>query len=217
VVTRFLPAPVRGHPAEGFSNRRLRGIQRERALEVTARLFSALETQLGQAEEIQGIATAHPYLGIESLTGSKEAWFFNGYESQAEQKQVVADYAKNAPLLEALQTSGRRKASLTGKSVEVFATYRKDSSRGVPWRPGQGRFLVITVSKSRARLKGTVFEAPDGTRFIVTPFQSLHQAEATAAADSRIFAVRLSWSYPAEDWIAADPPFWRPSATPHGR
>jgi len=36
----------------------------------------------------------HPYLGIESLTGSREVWFFNGYESSAERKHVVDDYAK---------------------------------------------------------------------------------------------------------------------------
>src|SRR5712692_8443820 len=98
----------------------------------------------------------HPYLGIESLFGPKEVWFFNGYKSPAERGQVAADYAKNAPLLAALETNSKRKASLSGKSVEVFAEYRKDLSRSPPWILGQGRFLVIRVTRSDARIDGTV-------------------------------------------------------------
>ena len=155
----------------------------------------------------------HPYLGIESLTGSKEVWFFNGYESWAEQKQVVDDYAKNATLMAALGKNSRRKASLTGEPVNAFANYRKDLSRGVPWILGQGRFLVITVIKSNPRIEGTVFEAADGTRFIVMPVQTRSEADAAAAVagpESRVFAVRPSWSFPTKEWIAADSAFWRP-------
>jgi hypothetical protein len=153
----------------------------------------------------------HPYLGIESLTGSKEVWFFNGYESPAEQKRVIHDYAKNAPLLAALEKSGKRKVSLTGKRAELLATYRKDLSHGGPWILGQGRFLVITVTRSHPRIAGSVFEAADGTRFIVLPVQTRSEAEAAAAAagpETRVFAVRPSWSYPAAEWIAADPELW---------
>jgi len=153
----------------------------------------------------------HPYLGIESLIGSREVWFFNGYESPAEQQQVVDDYATNAPLLAALKRNSRRKASLTGEPVGVFANYRKDLSRGVPWILGQGRFLVITVTKSHPRIDGTAFEAADGTRFIVLPVQTRSEADAAAAAagpESRVFAVRPSWSLPAKEWVAADSEFW---------
>ena len=155
----------------------------------------------------------HPYLGTESLTGPKEVWFFNGYESPAEQKQVHDDYAKNTALMAALLKNSRRKARLTGEPVNVFADYRQDLSRGVPWILGQGRFLVITVAKSKPRSDGTVFEAGEGTRFIVRPAQSRKEADSLAAAagsESHVFGVRPAWSFPAKEWIAADPVFWRP-------
>src|ERR1700682_1419744 len=63
----------------------------------------------------------HPCLGIESLTGSKEVWWFNGYNSTAERKQVVEDYARNTRLLAALKETNQQKASLTGGAIEVCA------------------------------------------------------------------------------------------------
>ena len=44
----------------------------------------------------------HPYLTIEALTGSKEVWFFNGYDSLAESERVVKAYSENSPLMAAL-------------------------------------------------------------------------------------------------------------------
>ena len=135
----------------------------------------------------------HPYLGIEPLTGPEEVWFLNGRESAAEQKQVADDYAKNAPLVAALETNGKRKATLTLGSVEVFANYRQDLSRGSPWSMGLGRFLVITVTKGNRRIDGTVFETADGTKFVLLPAKTRKEAEAEAAAvgsEARVFAVR---------------------------
>ena len=79
-------------------------------------------------------------MGIEPLTGPEEVWFFNGWESAAEQKQVADDYAKNAPLVAALETNGKRKATLKLGSVEVFVSYRENLSRGSPWEHGPGAF-----------------------------------------------------------------------------
>ena len=70
----------------------------------------------------------HPYLGIESLTGSKEVWWLNGYTSAAERKQVVDDYPRNTRLLAALKENSQRKA---GKSRRDL---RKLSSRLDRWR-----------------------------------------------------------------------------------
>jgi hypothetical protein len=157
----------------------------------------------------------HPYLGIESLTGSKEVWWFNGYESSAEQGQVRDDYAKNTRLMAALQQNSKRKANLTLEPSEVFASYRQDLSAGTPWILGHGRFLVITGTRSGRRITGTVFEAADGTRFIITPAGTLEEADAAkalAGQESNVFAVRPSWSFPAKEWIAADSLFWQPTA-----
>ena len=159
----------------------------------------------------------HPYLAIESLTGSKEVWWFNGYESSVQQRQVYDDYAKNARLMAALQQNSKRKATLTLEPIEVLAKYRQDLSVGTPWILGRGRFLVITVTKSNRPISGTVFEAPDGTRFIVTSTQTRREADAAktlAGPESNIFAVRPSWSFPAQEWIAADPLFWQPNSPP---
>jgi hypothetical protein len=157
----------------------------------------------------------HPYLGVESLTGSKEVWWFNGYQSSAEQRQVYDEYAKNTRLVAALQQNSTRKASLTLEPIEVVANYRPDLSVGTPWILGHSRFLVITVTRSNRLITGTVFEAPDGTRFIVTSAQTRQEADAAqalAGPESNIFRVRPSWSFPAKEWTAADSLFWQPNS-----
>jgi len=159
----------------------------------------------------------HSYLGIEPLTGPEEVWFLNGWESDAEQRQVADDYTKNAPLVEALEKNGKRKASLILEPVEVFARYRQELSSGAPWSMGLGRFLVITVTKAERRIDGTVFETPDGTRFVLLPNQTRKDADAKASAvgsEARVFAVRPYWSKPAKEWVAADPDFWQPKRAP---
>lgn len=158
----------------------------------------------------------HPYLAIESVTDRKEVWFFNGYQSLAEQRQVVEAYAQNAPLMAGLQENSKRKATLTETPVGVFANYRQDLSRGVPWTLGMGHYLVITTTRGNAGLDGTVFEANDGTKFVFTAVQNREEADvvlAYACREARVFAVRPDWSFPADSWVAADPGFWR-AATP---
>ena len=173
------------------------------------RAFHAIEEELARVSATLGCP--HPYLGAETLTGSKEAWWFNGYQSSTEQEQVYAAYGKNAELMAALQASAKPKAELTLKPIEVFARYRADLSPGPPWLLGHGRYLVIAVTTSTARLTGTVFEGPDGARFLVTAAGTRQEADsvkATAAPEATILAVRPSWSFPAPEWIAADPTFW---------
>jgi hypothetical protein len=163
----------------------------------------------------EALGCPHPYLGAESLTGPKEVWWFNGYESSAEQRQVYDEYAKNTQLMAALQESSQRKESLTLQPIEVFANYRPDSSDGTPWMLGRGRFLVITVTKSDRQMTGSVFESLDGTRYVITSAQTREQADAAVVAagpESTIFGVRATWSFPAKEWTAADPLFWQPSS-----
>jgi hypothetical protein len=178
----------------------------------------------------------HSYLAIESLTGPKEVWFLNGYDSVAELKQVADAYEKNAPLLAALDRNVDRKRDLrSSEPFEVFASYRQDLSRGVPWTMGQGRFLVIAIAKERVQIDGTVFETDDRIRWgvngthtrghkddhiqlVVNAAQTREQADALAAAtgpQSIIFAVRPYWGMPATEWIAADPSFWCVNARAH--
>ncbi len=175
--------------------------------------YSAIEEDTARVSLALGCP--HPYLGAESLTGSKEVWWFNGYHSSAEQKQTYDDYARNTRLLEALRQNSQKKANLTLDAIEVFAHYRPDVSVGTPWILGHGRFLVIAVTRSDRRIPGTVFEASDGTRFIITSAQTRQEADAArtlAGAESNIFAVRASWSFPADDWILTDSAFWHASS-----
>jgi hypothetical protein len=154
----------------------------------------------------------HPYLGAESLTGSNEVWWFNGYESQDEIKQVEAAYTNNASWMAALVRNSKRKSVLTLPLIEVFAKHRPDLSRGKPWTVGQGRFLVITRTKGNDAIDGTAFEAPDGTRFIVAAARTREEAESKAAKagrDTHVLAVRPKLSFPAKEWVAADLEFWR--------
>ncbi len=156
----------------------------------------------------------HPHLAIESLAGPREVWWLNAFESEAERQQIVADYVGNPALVAALDGITKRKGEVTGTPVDVLATYRTDLSRGVSWNPAGARFFVVTVTKREPRLDGAVFEAPDGTRFLLRPVGTLSEAEAlakAAGADTTVFAVRPYWGMPAKEWIDADPEFWKPN------
>ena len=152
----------------------------------------------------------HPYLAAESLSVPTEVWFFNGYRDDAERARVDAAYKANAPLIARMRVNSERKAPITIKPTGVIATY--ESSRGDSWKPGHGRFLVITVTAANRPLVGSVFATPDRRRFAITATRTREEAEAVVAAasgDTRVFAVRPRWSFPDRSWIAADPDFWR--------
>jgi hypothetical protein len=175
--------------------------------------YAAIEEETARFSAALGCP--HPYLGAESLTGPKEVWWFNGYMSPAEQSQVYDDYARNTRLIAALKQSSEKKASWTLAPIEVFANYRPDLSVGAPWLLGHGRFLVITLTTSSLVTAGSVFEAPDALRIIVTSARTREEADAAkalAGPESNIFGVRPSWSFPAKEWIAADRVFWQPDS-----
>jgi hypothetical protein len=153
----------------------------------------------------------HPYLAMESLTGPKEIWWFNGFDSPEDQKQVGEAYQNNASFSAALKKNSDRKAPVTGKVIEVYAQYRPDLSTGAPWILGHARFLAIAVSPDRPTGAGTVFQAADGTFFVFSPARTRRQADRLAASipGSTVVVIRPSFSFPAKDWVAADPQFWR--------
>jgi hypothetical protein len=172
--------------------------------------YAAIEEESARAAAAHGCP--HPYLAAESVTGPPEVWWFNGFASSAEQTQISADYAKNTPLMAALRQNSARKATLTLPPIEALAIFRPELTVGATWIPGAGRFLVVVVTRGESSADGTVFETADGVRFIVTPAQTREAADAVqalAAADSYLLAVRPSWSFPAKQWIADDPAFWR--------
>jgi hypothetical protein len=159
------------------------------------------------------LGVPHPYLGIESLTGSKEVWYLNGFTSADDMAQVADQYNKNPKLLAAMKQFSEERAEFRSSPDKLAtATYRPELSRGNPWSIGQGRFLVIVVTKDSPPHDGTVFETTDGERFIVTPARTRAEAEAklsSAGPAAKIFAIRPRFSMPAAAWIAGDPSFWR--------
>ena len=103
---------------------------------------------------------------------------------------------------------------MTLTPIEIFASYRPDRSEGAPWRLGHGRYLVITRIDRTSGPVGTVFEATDGTSFVVRAANTREGVGAMkrpAGQETTLLAIRPSWSFPAAEWIAADPEFWRAS------
>src|SRR5215475_13600565 len=68
----------------------------------------------------------HPYLAMESLTGPKEIWWFNGFDSLEDQNRVGQDYQRNAPLMAAMNKNRERKAPFTGTVTEISTNHRPD-------------------------------------------------------------------------------------------
>jgi hypothetical protein len=152
----------------------------------------------------------HAYLGLESLTGPKEIWWLNGYDSEADRKQVADAWAASKEILGVLGRNARKKTALVGKSVESLARYRPDLSTGDPWRLGRGAFLVIWSGTGTPALEGTVYETDDHTRFALVSARTREEATALAARfKARVFEVRPSWSHADEAWVASDPELWR--------
>jgi hypothetical protein len=170
--------------------------------------YHAIETDT--ARRCSSLGCPHAYLALQALAEPREVWFLNGFESASEQQSVVDAYRGNARLMEALTRNGQRKAALTTNPHSVVASYRADFSRGAPWTMGGGRFLVVGAGTTSQGFLGTVFEAPDATHFDLRAAATLADAEAARSTDpsSRILTVRPSWSFPAPDWIAADPALW---------
>jgi hypothetical protein len=114
----------------------------------------------------------------------------------------------------ALANITKRRAGVIGTSVDLFADYRADLSGGAEWKVAGARFFVVTVTKDAPRAAGSVFEAPDGTRFIFRSARTRQDADAIATAagsETTVFAIRPYWGMPAKEWVAADPEFWKPN------
>jgi hypothetical protein len=171
--------------------------------------YNAIETDT--ARICRELGCPHPYLAIEALSGPAAVWFINRFDSAAHHQRVVEAYAANDALIVELRQNSARKALLVGPTSSVTAIHRADLDRGTPWRPGIGAFLAITVTRRAQLPAGTVFEAPDGARFVIVSASSRVDAERAAnaaGADTRVFAVRPSWSFPDSSWTAADPSLW---------
>jgi hypothetical protein len=155
----------------------------------------------------------HRYLVLESLTGPKEFWYLNAFDSQADLDEVGREYEGNKALTMALAENLKRKAPyLAAESTNVFLHYRPELSGGTGWVMGHGRFLATAWTKGSAGAGGTVFEGPDGDRLVIRAARTRAEAESMAAAAGEgtyIFAIHPELGWPDEEWVTADPEFWR--------
>jgi hypothetical protein len=154
----------------------------------------------------------HRYLVLESLTGPKEFWYLNAFDSQAELDEVGREYEGNKAVRSALAENLKRKAPyLAAESTDVFLNYRPELSSGTPWVMGHGRFLVAAWTKESGGTGGTVFEGPDANRLVIRAARTRAEAESMAAAagaGTHVFAIHPELGWPNEEWVAADPEFW---------
>lgn len=159
-----------------------------------------------------GLGVPHPYLGVESLTGSKEVWYINGFSSTEELAQVTEAYSKKPELLAAMNRFAQQRDEFKSQpNSEGPATYRPELSRGAEWKMGHERFLVVALTKGNPHGDGSVFESQDGVRFVVTAAKTRAEADgklSAAGPDAKIFAVRPEFSMPAAEWVARNPSFW---------
>jgi hypothetical protein len=156
------------------------------------------------------------HLAIESITGTKQVWWLTPYESEADVEKIANGYASNPNLIAALMGISKRRKNLVEPGNDLFVKYRADLSRGAQWRLGGARFFVVTVTKGDPPVAGSVFEAPDGTRFILRTAHTRREADSLvvpAGSGAIIFAVRPYWGMPAREWIKADPEFWKANPT----
>ena len=150
----------------------------------------------------------NPYLAAEAMRGAKVVWWFNAYDSTADQRRVAQSYMHNAKLMAAMARNSSHKAEFTGDTSDVFAHARPDASGGLSWTPGLGRFLCVIETKGSENARGAVFETDDGTRFIITACTTREAAEKSAKPQTHVLKVRPEWSFPSPAWVAADKEFW---------
>jgi hypothetical protein len=154
------------------------------------------------------------YLALESMTGPKAVWWFNGYAAEADRDSVKLAYERDSTLMAELAKVLAPKKRLVSKPKTVETRYRPELSDSSRCAIGGARFFVITVSSGPRKADACVFEDPDGRHFIIVPAKTRREAAAIArlaGPRTTLFAVRPSWSKPTPAWVAADAEFWRTS------
>ena len=138
------------------------------------------------------------YLALQSVSGEKEVWWLNAYESDARREELRRAFENNDILMSELRKLGQRKEALRYKPVSTTTRYRGDLSNASCWNVGGAHFFVITVTSEERKSDGCVFEASDGTLFIITPAarrsDAIHKTK-VAGPKTRLFKVQPKWSH----------------------
>jgi hypothetical protein len=111
-----------------------------------------------------------------------------------------------------LRPLSKRKEQLRQALSTTLTTHRPDLSAAAAWRVDGARFFVVALGAGDRQPEGAVFESPDGQRFVITPATTRAAADRVAdgaGPGSLVLAVQPQWSVPSDDWVAADPDFWK--------
>ena len=184
----------------------------------------SVETYATNESEIAGtcarLTCPHPYLALTPISGRTEVWWLNAFASREDKERVDRAWASSESLMAELRPLGKRKEQLRQALRTTLTTHRPDLSPGAAWRVEGARFFVVTVGLGDRQPEGAVFESPDGQWFVITPAATRAAADRVAAgadAGSLVLAVQPQWSFPSDDWVAADPDFWKQSPAARSR
>ena len=156
----------------------------------------------------------HPYVALASVAGPKEVWWFNAFASEQERDALEPAYARNEPLMAAMDPLGQRKEEFREAFTSTMTEYRRDLSNGAVLRIVGTRFFIVNTTLDESRSAGAIFESSDGERFMIASANDRPAAEDIAARSgpaAMILAVQPQWSVPARAWVDADPGFWSDS------
>jgi hypothetical protein len=178
------------------------------------------ENELQLAAACAALNCPHPYLALAPVNRSTEVWWLNAFASQEQRDDVEPAYARNEVLMAALRPLGARKEAFREALMTTMTTYRPEMSGGAAWRIAAARFVVVTVTRGESASAGSVFESPDGERYVLSSAGNRAAAEDIAGRSGPgaiILAVQPQWSFPADSWIDADPEFWNSNPAARNR
>jgi hypothetical protein len=179
-------------------------IARERLRLEMAAEYDRNERDIARASAALGCP--HPYLALMSEDG-REVWWLNLFASAAERALVAAAYAENKPFAAALQSLGAAKDRFRESLVMTLTTFQPGLSGSTTLRLAGARLIVVNTSRGERTGAAAVFESSTGEQLAIDR-PSAENCALQLGPGSVILAVQTQWSFPAADWVAADPGFW---------
>ena len=184
-------------------------VVRERLRPESEEAYDRNEQQLATA--CATLNCPHPYLALATVAGPTEVWWLNTFASLEERDSLHASYARNEPLMAAMEPLSRRKEVFRESITSTMMEFRRDRSASA-LRIHGARFFVITEESDERAAIGAVFQATDGRRVVIASARAPGigaDLGVRMGPGATILSVRPEWSFPDEAWIAADPEFWK--------
>jgi catechol 2,3-dioxygenase-like lactoylglutathione lyase family enzyme len=168
--------------------------------------YEAIESEIAAA--CVALGCPHPHLALETLTGQKEIWWFNLFDSEEDRARVTRAFESNRPLMEMLARSSEKKARHTGPTIDTISRYRRDLGPDRRWDLIGARYVVVSFGDAALATGGPVFVQPDGACFAVRFFKALDASMQAASSGGTVLRFRPSWGMPAWEVLDADRDFW---------